>query len=112
MLKASKINLGEHIDIDTFKLEGITYEDKDYSGMIEIEFEGDYERINDDFSHEFGVEKGHHYELKIKTIESVTFEGIFKENTEEQAELEITFTYSNIFEDLKSMLEELTVEEY
>lgn len=112
MLKASKIDLGEHIDIDTFKLEGIIYQDKDYSGAIDIEFEGDYKRINDNFSHEFGTQKGHHYELKIKTIESVTFSGIFKEDTEEQAELEITFTYSNIFEDLKSMLEGLTVEEY
>lgn len=111
MLKLSKINIGSSIQIDSYKIEAIEYQDKDYSGLITIHFDGDYEKVDDSFDHEFGTEEGYHYELKNVVIEFIEFNGAYKEGTEEETSVELVITDSPIFEDLQGIIEDLNVNE-
>ena len=111
MLKLSKINIGSSIQIDDYKIEAIEYQDKDYSGLLTIHFDGDYEKVDDSFYHEFGTEEGYHYELKNVIIEFIEFNGVYKEGTEEEAAVELVITNSPIFEDLQLTIEYLNIDE-
>jgi len=111
MLKISKVNIGNSIQIDSYSIEAIEYQDKDYSGLITIHFDGDYEKIDDSFDHEFGTEEGYHYELKNVRIESIEFDAIYKVDSEEEASVELVITDSPIFEDLQLIIEDLNVSE-
>ena len=97
MLKLSKINIGNSIQIDSYSIEEIEYQDKDYSGLITIHFDGDYEKIDDSFDHEFGTEEGYHYELKNVRIECIEFDAIYREGKEEEVSLGLVITHSPIF---------------
>jgi len=111
MLKLSKINIGNSIQIDSYSIEAIEYQDKDYSGLITIHFNGDYEKIDDSFDHEFGTEEGYHYELKNVIIESIEFDAIYKVGSEEEASVELVITHSPIFKDLQDIIEDLNINE-
>ena len=112
MLKLSKINIGNSIQIDDYSIKAIEYQDKDYSGLITIYFDGDYEKIDDSFDHEFGTEEGCHYELKNVVIEFIEFDAIYKVGTEEEASVELVINDSPIFEDLQAIIEDLNVIEW
>ena len=109
MLKLSKINIGKSIQIDDYKIEAIEYQDKDYSGLITIHFDGNYEKINHSFDHEFGTKEVYHYELKNVRIKSIDFDAIYREGTEEETSVELVITYSPIFEDLQGIIEDLNI---
>ena len=111
MLKLSKINIGKSIQIDDYKIEGIEYNDKDYLGLITINFDADYEKVDDSFSHEFGIEEGYHYEAQNVVIQWIEFMGKFQEGTNKESEVELTITNSDIFEDVAMMIEWLDVDE-
>jgi|VirMetMinimDraft_7_1064189.scaffolds.fasta_scaffold48537_3 hypothetical protein len=111
MLKLRNILINESLTINQSSIDGIEYRDKDYSGLITIHFDADYEKIDDSFSHEFGIEEGHHYEAQNVVIESIEFIGLFQEGTNKESEIEITITNSDIFEDLAEIIEGLNVVE-
>jgi len=109
MLKLRNIKINESLIINQSSIEGVEYKDKDYSGLITIHFDADYEKVDDSFSHEFGIEEEHHYEAQNVVIEYIEFIGIFQEGTNKESELEITITNSDIFEGLSEVIEELNV---
>ena len=111
MIKLRNFKLRESLTINQSSIEGIEYRDKDYSGLITIHFDADYEKVDDSFSHEFGIEEGHHYEAQNVVIESIEFMGIFQEGTNKECEVEITITNSDIFEELAEIIEGLNVVE-
>ena len=111
MLKLRNILINESLTINQSLIEGVEYKDKDYSGLITIHFDADYEKIDDSFSHEFGIEEGYHYEAQNVVIESIEFIGIFQEGTNKESEIETTITNSDIFEDLAEVIEGLNVVE-
>ena len=111
MLKLRNVRLSESLTINQSSIEGIEYRDKDYSGLITIYFDADYEKIDDSFSHEFGIEEGHHYEAQNVVIEYIEFIGLFQEGTDKESEIEITITNSYIFEGLAEVIEGLNVVE-
>lgn len=111
MLKLSKVKLSESLIINQSSIEGVEYNDKAYSGLITIHFDADYEKIDDSFSHEFGIEEEHHYEAQNVVIESIEFIGLFQEGTNKESEIETTITNSDIFEELAEVIEELNVVE-
>ena len=111
MLKLRNIVINESLTINQSLIEGIEYRDKDYSGIINITFDADYEKIDDSFSHEFGIEEGHHYEAQNVVIESIEFIGLFQEGTNKESEIETTITNSDIFEELSEIIEGLNVVE-
>jgi len=111
MIKLRNILINESLTINQLLIDGIEYRDKDYSGIINITFDADYEKIDDSFSHEFGIEEGHHYEAQNVVIESIEFIGIFQEGTDKESEIDLTITNSDIFEGLAEVIEELNVVE-
>jgi hypothetical protein len=111
MLKLRNIRINESLTINQSLIDGIEYRDKDYSGIINIKFDADYEKIDDSFDHEFGTKEEHHYEAKKVRIESIEFIGLFQEGTNKECELEITITNSDIFEGLAEIINSLNVEE-
>ena len=111
MLKLRNLKLNESLTINQSSIEGIEYRDKDYSGIINITFDADYEKIDDSFSHEFGIEEGYHYEAQNVVIESIEFIGLFQEGTNKENEIDLTITNSDIFEELAEIIEELNVVE-
>lgn len=111
MLKLSKINIGTSILLDDYKIEGIEYNDKDYSGLITINFDGDYEKIDSSFDHEFGTEEGHHYELKNVRVKTIECDLTYQSDTELETQIELTITHSPIFNELAEIIEGLNVNE-
>ena len=111
MLKLSNVRLSESLTINQSSIEGIEYKDKNYSGLITIHFDADYEKVDDSFSHEFGIEEEHHYEAQNVAIQWIEFMGKFQEGTNKESEVELTITNSDIFEDVAMMIEWLDVDE-
>ena len=111
MIKLRNFKLSESLTINQSSIEGVEYKDKNYSGLITIHFNADYERIDDSFSHEFGIEDGYHYEAQNVVIESIEFIGLFQEGTNKESEIDLTITNSDIFEELAEIIEELNVVE-
>ena len=111
MIQFSKIQLTKELNINDSNIDEIHYKDKTLDGFIEIEFSADYEKIDTSFTHEFGIENQHHYEAQNVKITLVTFNGIYKEGTNEEAELELTINYSDKFEELAEQIQELNVNE-
>ena len=111
MLKLSNVRLSESLTINQSSIEGIEFRDKNYSGLITIHFDADYEKVDDSFSHEFGIEQEHHYDAQNVVIEYIEFMGTFQEGTNNSSEVEITITNSDIFEDIAMMIEWLDVDE-
>lgn len=109
MLKLSKTNIGTSILLDDYKIEGIEYNDKDYSGLITINFDGDYDKIDSSFDHEFGTEEGHHYELKNVRVLSIECDLIYREDSAEEAQVELIINHSLIFDELAELIEGLNV---
>ena len=111
MLKLKNFKLSESLTINQSSIEGIEYKDRTYSGLITIHFNADYEKIDDSFSHEFGIEDGYHYEAHNVVIEWIEFMGKFQEGANKESEVELTITNSDIFEDVAMMIEWLDVDE-
>jgi hypothetical protein len=111
MLKLRNILINESLTINQSLIEAVPYKDKDYSGLINIHFEADYEKVDDSFSHEFGIEEDHHYEAQNVVIEYIEFTGICYQGTYRESNVELTITRSETFEDIAMMIEWLDVEE-
>ena len=111
MLKLRNVRLSESLTINQSLIEAVPYKDKDYSGLINIHFDADYVKVDDSFSHEFGIEEGHHYEAQNVVIESIEFTGVFQEETHRESDVDLTITNSEIFEDIAMMIEWLDVDE-
>ena len=111
MLKLNKVKLSESLSINQSSIEGVEYKDKSYSGLITIHFDADYVKVDDSFSHEFGIEEEHHYEAQNVVIDYIEFMGKYQEGTYEESEVEITIANSDIFDDIAMMIEWLEVEE-
>ena len=111
MIQFSKIQLTKELNINDSIIDEIHYKDKTFDGFIEIYFIADYEKVDTSFTHEFGIKNQHHYEAQNVKIELVTFCGIYKEGTNEEAELELTINYSDKFEELAEQIQELDVNE-
>jgi len=111
MLKLKNILINESLTINQSSIEGVEYKDRYYSGLITIHFDADYVRIDDSFSHEFGIEEEHHYEAQNVVIDYIEFMGKYQEGTYEESQVEITIANSDIFDDIAMMIEWLDVEE-
>ena len=111
MLKLRNLKLSESLTINQSLIEAVPYKDKDYSGLINIHFDADYEKVDDSFSHEFGIEEGYHYEAQNVVIEFIEFTGIFQEGTYKESNVDLTITRSEIFDDIAMMIEWLDVDE-
>jgi len=111
MLKLSNVRLSESLTINQSSIEGIEYRDKNYSGLITIHFDADYEKVDDSFSHEFGIEEEYHYEAQNVVIDYIEFMGKYQEGTYNSSEVEITIANSDIFDDIAMMIEWLDVDE-
>ncbi len=81
------------------------------NGIVTIEWDGEYKTIDDSFSHEFGIEEGSHLELTISEITELSFAGIYAEDTNEHAEIELSLTLNRQLDlELQRQIEDLTVE--
>ena len=111
MLKLRNVLINESLTINQSSIEGVEYKDKNYSGLITIHFNADYVKVDDSFSHEFGIEEEHHYEAQNVVIDYIEFLGKYQEGNYNSSEVEVTISNSDIFEDIAMMIEWLDVED-
>ena len=111
MIKLRNFKLNESLTINQSSIEGVEYKDKNYSGLITIHFNADYVKVDDSFSHEFGIEEEYHYEAQNVVIDYIEFLGKYQEGNYNSSEVEVTISNSDIFEDIAMMIEWLDVDE-